>query len=185
MTWHLDTRAARMRTLVLVSTAGHCVNDLLFRQRAGSCRSRFPSWSRNHDPARPRRVLRRAVRVTAGDGVGARPPPRRALLRRRRARHRARGARALHADPLARAVRRRSTAACINIHHSFLPRFKGARPYHQAHDRGVKLIGATAHYVTSDLDEGPIIEQDVVRVDHSRTPSDARRDWARTRRAAP
>jgi formyltetrahydrofolate deformylase len=60
----------------------------------------------------------------------------------------------------------------INIHHSFLPSFKGARPYHQAHDRGVKLIGATAHYVTSDLDEGPIIEQEVARVDHGMSPSE-------------
>src|SRR6059036_1689972 len=61
---------------------------------------------------------------------------------------------------------------CINIHHSFLPGFKGARPYHQAHDRGVKLIGATAHYVTRDLDEGPIIEQETARVDHSMSPED-------------
>ncbi len=60
---------------------------------------------------------------------------------------------------------------CINIHHSFLPSFKGAKPYHQAYQRGVKLIGATAHYVTSDLDEGPIIEQDVERVNHSQTPA--------------
>ena len=64
----------------------------------------------------------------------------------------------------------------INIHHSFLPSFKGAKPYHQAHDRGVKLIGATAHYVTADLDEGPIIEQEVARVDHAVTPGGARRD---------
>jgi formyltetrahydrofolate deformylase len=65
---------------------------------------------------------------------------------------------------------RKLTGKCINIHHSFLPGFKGARPYHQAYDRGVKLIGATAHYVTSDLDEGPIIEQSVERVDHSYQP---------------
>ena len=64
---------------------------------------------------------------------------------------------------------RRLAGRAINIHHSFLPGFKGAKPYHQAHDRGVKLIGATAHYVTADLDEGPIIEQDVVRVSHTRT----------------
>ena len=67
-------------------------------------------------------------------------------------------------------VCRSCRAGSINIHHSFLPSFKGARPYHQAHERGVKLIGATAHYVTADLDEGPIIEQDVVRVDHTMTP---------------
>ena len=66
---------------------------------------------------------------------------------------------------------RRLSGRAINIHHSFLPSFKGARPYHQAHDRGVKLIGATAHYVTSDLDEGPIIDQDVARVDHTMTPA--------------
>jgi formyltetrahydrofolate deformylase len=69
-------------------------------------------------------------------------------------------------DPTCRALSGRA----INIHHSFLPSFKGARPYHQAHDRGVKLVGATAHYVTPDLDEGPIVEQDVVRVDHTMTP---------------
>jgi formyltetrahydrofolate deformylase len=64
---------------------------------------------------------------------------------------------------------RELSGRAINIHHSFLPSFKGAKPYHQAHDRGVKLIGATAHYVTADLDEGPIIEQDVIRVDHAHT----------------
>ena len=70
---------------------------------------------------------------------------------------------------------------CINIHHSFLPGFKGAKPYHQAHDRGVKLIGATAHYVTSDLDEGPIIEQDVERISHRDTPEDLVRKGPRHR----
>ena len=95
---------------------------------------------------------------------------------RRAGRHRAGRARALHADPVARAVRARSSGRIINIHHSFLPGFKGANPYKQAHARGVKLIGATAHFVTSDLDEGPIIEQNVVRVDHSRTRRRAGRD---------
>ena len=66
----------------------------------------------------------------------------------------------------------RLSGRIINIHHSFLPSFKGAKPYHQAHERGVKIIGATAHYVTADLDEGPIIEQDVERVDHRMTPED-------------
>jgi formyltetrahydrofolate deformylase len=71
---------------------------------------------------------------------------------------------------LSDAVCRELPGRIINIHHSFLPSFKGARPYHQAHDRGVKLVGATAHYVTPDLDEGPIVEQDVIRVDHTMTP---------------
>ena len=86
-------------------------------------------------------------------------------------RHRSRGAGALHADPVGR-LSAKLSGRCINIHHSFLPGFKGARPYHQAHERGVKLIGATAHYVTRDLDEGPIIDQDVERISHRDTPED-------------
>ena len=86
-------------------------------------------------------------------------------------RRRTGGARPLHADPLRR-PRRQLAGRCINIHHSFLPGFKGSKPYHQAHERGVKLIGATAHYVTSDLDEGPIIEQDVERITPPHTPDD-------------
>ena len=84
---------------------------------------------------------------------------------------RSRGAGALHADFVERDVGELS-GRCINIHHSFLPGFKGAKPYHQAYERGVKLIGATAHYVTSDLDEGPIIDQDVERISHRDTPDD-------------
>ena len=76
---------------------------------------------------------------------------------------------------LSDAMCQRLAGRAINIHHSFLPSFKGAKPYYQAHDRGVKLIGATAHYVTADLDEGPIIEQDVARVDHAMTPDDLAR----------
>jgi formyltetrahydrofolate deformylase len=92
------------------------------------------------------------------------------------------GAGALHADPVSNDLCASAEAGrAINIHHSFLPSFKGAKPYYQAHDRGVKLIGATAHYVTADLDEGPIIEQDVARVDHTHTVEDARRRRPRHR----
>ena len=82
------------------------------------------------------------------------------------------GARAVHAGAVARSCARGLEGRAINIHHSFLPSFQGARPYQQAHDRGVKLIGATAHYVTAELDEGPIIEQDVARVDHASSLED-------------
>ena len=172
MTWNLDVDGRRMRTLVLVSTAAHCLHDLLFRQQSENLPIDIVGVVGNHPDlaglAEFYGVPFHHIPVTAATKADAEA----ALL-------------ALVAEldvelvVLARYMQILSDDLCralagraINIHHSFLPSFKGARPYAQARDRGVKLIGATAHYVTGDLDEGPIIEQDVERVDHSRTAED-------------
>jgi formyltetrahydrofolate deformylase len=173
MTVKLDVVGRPLRTLVLVSTAAHCLNDLLFRERAGQLAVELPLVLSNHSElaglAEFYGVPFEAHSVTT--------PEEKAAFE----------ARVLAAVEefdielvvLARYMQILSPELCaalegrvINIHHSFLPGFKGANPYRQAHARGVKLIGATAHFVTSDLDEGPIIEQNVVRVDHSRTPAE-------------
>ena len=173
MSWKLDVVGRPLRTLVLVSTAAHCLNDLLFRQRAGQLAIELPVVLSNHpeldDLAKFYGVPFESHPVTS--------PQSKALFE----------ARILEVVEqhdielvvLARFMQILSPELCgqlagriINIHHSFLPGFKGANPYKQAHARGVKLIGATAHFVTSDLDEGPIVEQNVVRVDHSRTPAE-------------
>ena len=170
MTWRLDVVGRPLRTLVLVSTAAHCLNDLLFRQRAEQLAIEIPLVLSNHDKL--------------ADLAGFYGVPFEALPVTDAASKAAFEARVLAAVEehdielivLARYMQILSPELCaqlegrvINIHHSFLPGFKGANPYKQAHSRGVKLIGATAHFVTTDLDEGPIIEQNVVRVDHSRT----------------
>ncbi|PZE76088.1 formyltetrahydrofolate deformylase [Curtobacterium sp. MCBD17_019] len=171
MTVQLDVVGRPLRTLVLVSKAGHCMNDLLYRQRNGQLPIEVPLVLSNHPDL---------GELAAFYSV---PFEHRAVVDE--ASKRAMEARVLQAVEehdielvvLARYMQILSPELCaalagraVNIHHSFLPGFKGANPYRQAHARGVKLIGATAHFVTSDLDEGPIIEQNVVRVDHSRTP---------------
>jgi formyltetrahydrofolate deformylase len=170
MAWHLDVLGRPLRTLVLVSRAGHCLNDLLFRQRAGQLPIVVPAIVSNHPDLAPlaefygvpfhHLPVDRAVPGTR-EAAEARLLELAATLD-------------VELVVLARYMQVLSPALCealagriINIHHSFLPSFKGARPYAQAHERGVKIIGATAHYVTASLDEGPIIEQDVQRVDHA------------------
>ncbi len=170
MIWSLDVAGRKMRTIVMVSKAEHCVNDLLFRERAGTLPVDIVAVVGNHQTLKPLAEFYgkpfHFVPVTA-DTKGDAEAQLLGLVE------------TLDAElvVLARYMQilspELSTALhgrAINIHHSFLPSFKGARPYFQAHDRGVKLIGATAHYVTADLDEGPIIEQDVDRVDHTATP---------------
>lgn len=172
MTWRLDVVGRPLRTLVLASTAGHCVNDLLFRQRAGQLAIDVPLILSNHStleglagfygvpfesravtsPESKRAFEERVVEVVDEHDVEL------VVLAR-------------YMQILSPELCARLAGRAINIHHSFLPGFKGANPYKQAHARGVKLIGATAHFVTSDLDEGPIIEQNVVRVDHSHSPA--------------
>jgi formyltetrahydrofolate deformylase len=173
MQWKLDVVGRPLRTLVLVSTAAHCLNDLLFRERAGQLPIEVPLVLSNH-PALG------SLAEFYGVPFEAHPISSPA----ERDEFEARVLAAVEANDielvvLARYMQILSPGLCeklagriINIHHSFLPGFKGANPYRQAHARGVKLIGATAHFVTSDLDEGPIIEQNVVRVDHSRTPAE-------------
>ena len=157
----------RYRTLIMVSKHLHCLNDLLFRASTGALQIEIPAVVSNHPDAGP--LVRsygidfHHVPVTPDDQVRRRGAaawssstrPARDLV-----------VLARYMQVLSDDLCRQLSGRAINIHHSFLPSFKGARPYHQAFDRGVKLVGATAHYVTADLDEGPIIEQDVLRVDH-------------------
>ena len=169
----IDVVGRPKRTLILASTAGNCVNDMLFRQRGGQLPIEVPLVLSNHGTLR--------------DLVGFYGVPFESRPVTDAAGKAAFEARVIEAITehdielvvLARYMQILSPALCtllegraINIHHSFLPGFKGANPYKQAHARGVKLIGATAHFVTGDLDEGPIIEQNVVRVDHSRSPAE-------------
>ena len=176
MEWELHDTAVQPRALIMVSKAGHCLNDLLYRRAAESLRIDVPLVVGNHPDLAP---------LAAAHGVPFEHVPAGApgdMTAAQRSEGRLLDlVSELGIDfvVLARYMRILSPELCakmtgriINIHHSFLPSFKGARPYHQAHAHGVKLIGATAHYVTADLDEGPIIEQEVARVDHSDSPED-------------
>jgi formyltetrahydrofolate deformylase len=167
MEFELWDATAPYRTLIMVSKHLHCLNDLLFRTSTRSLQIEIPVVVSNHPDAEP--LVRsygldfRHIPVTPE----TKPEAEAELLKLVDDLD-------IHLVVLARYMQVLSDDACrrlsghaINIHHSFLPSFKGARPYHQAFDRGVKLVGATAHYVTGDLDEGPIIEQDVMRVDHT------------------
>nr|WP_068494832.1 formyltetrahydrofolate deformylase [Pseudoclavibacter helvolus] len=169
----LDEAGRPVRTLVLATKAGHCVNDLLFRQRSGHLQIDVPLVLANNealkDLAEFYRVPFEYLPVTGPDEKAAFEARILQVVEEQQ----------IELVVLARYMQILSPELCaelagraINIHHSFLPGFKGANPYRQAHARGVKLIGATAHFVTSDLDEGPIIEQNVVRVDHTRTPQE-------------
>ncbi len=160
------------RALIMVSRFGHCLNDLLYRHRIGalpidiraivSNHRDFYQLAASHDipfhylpvtPETKQRQEERLLELIEEETVGL------VVLAR-------------YMQVLSRNLCLKLEGQAINIHHSFLPSFKGARPYHQAHKRGVKLIGATAHYITPDLDEGPIIEQEVARVDHAMSPDD-------------
>jgi formyltetrahydrofolate deformylase len=174
MEWELHDTAVRPRALIMVSKAGHCLNDLLYRRAAESLPIDVPLVVGNH----PDLASLAAAHGVAFEHVPVDSTP----LSAERAEERLLWiVQEMGIDfmVLARYMRILSPSLCaklpgriINIHHSFLPSFKGARPYHQAHAHGVKLIGATAHYVTADLDEGPIIEQEVARVDHTSSPED-------------
>jgi formyltetrahydrofolate deformylase len=170
MTWHVDEADRRPRVLIMVSRQDHCLNDLLYRHKVGALAIDPVAVVSNHRDPEP------VARHYGVDFVHMPVTPERkraaedsllALIESTRA----------ELVVLARYMQILTNETCtalegraINIHHSFLPSFKGARPYHQAHERGVKLIGATAHYVTPDLDEGPIIDQQVTRVTHAMSP---------------
>jgi formyltetrahydrofolate deformylase len=167
MEYRLWGARAPYRTLLMVSGQLHCLNDLLFRHSTGSLQIDIPLVVSNHLDAEPLAKAFGIDYVHLPVTPDTKPAAEARLLELVE-RH------GIHLVVLARYMQVLSDDLCrelsgrvINIHHSFLPSFKGAKPYHQAHDRGVKLIGATAHYVTADLDEGPIIEQDVIRVDHN------------------
>ena len=172
MEWGIHDNAQRMKVLLMVSNFGHCLNDLLYRWRIGALPvdlvgvvSNHLTYQKvvvNHDlpfhhinvtKANKPQAEARLMEVVEGSGAEL------VVLAR-------------YMQVLSDDLCRKMSGRIINIHHSFLPSFKGANPYKQAYERGVKLIGATAHYVTADLDEGPIIEQDTVRVTHAQTPAD-------------
>jgi formyltetrahydrofolate deformylase len=172
MRWSLHTLAEPVRTVIFVSKEGHCLNDLMFRWKSGLLPLDIRAIISNH---------RDFYQLAAGYNVPFHHIPVTAASKpQAEARQleiiRNEGAElvvlARYMQVLSNDLCRELSGKAINIHHSFLPSFKGAKPYYQAHDRGVKLIGATAHYVTADLDEGPIIEQDVARVDHTDTVED-------------
>ncbi|GAA1768890.1 formyltetrahydrofolate deformylase [Kocuria aegyptia] len=158
------------RLLVMVSKSGHCLNDLIFRWRAGGLGGEIALVVSNHEELRPMAEAAGLPYIHLPVSPATKEEAEQQLLALVEehdidlvvlARYMQ-----ILSDDLCRALAGRA----INIHHSFLPGFKGARPYHQAYERGVKLVGATAHYVTADLDEGPIIEQEVIRVDHTHDP---------------
>ncbi|TGN62601.1 formyltetrahydrofolate deformylase [Nocardioides eburneiflavus] len=166
MAFELWAATAPYRTLIMVSKHLHCLNDLLFRASTGALQIEIPAIVSNHPDAG---ALARSYgidfhHVPVSPDTKAEAEARLMQLVDETGTHLVVLAR--YMQVLSDDLCRRLSGRAINIHHSFLPSFKGARPYHQAFDRGVKLVGATAHYVTGDLDEGPIIEQDVLRVDH-------------------
>ena len=172
MRWSLHAKAQLMRTVIMVSKEGHCLNDLLFRWKSGLLPLDIRAIVSNHREfyqlAASYNVPFHHIPVTAATKPQAEAKQFEIIQ--------AEGAElvvlARYMQVLSDDLCKKLSGKAINIHHSFLPSFKGAKPYYQAHDRGVKLVGATAHYVTADLDEGPIIEQDVARVDHSKTVED-------------
>jgi len=166
MRFELWDAAAPYRTLIMVSKHLHCLNDLLFRASTGALQIEIPAVVSNHPDggtlAASYGVPFHHVPVTAE----TKPEAEAELMRLVDSYDVDLVVLARYMQVLSDGLCRKLSGRAINIHHSFLPSFKGARPYHQAYDRGVKIVGATAHYVTGDLDEGPIIEQDVMRVDH-------------------
>ena len=173
MNWQLNDAGKKPRMTLMVSKIGHCLNDLLFRYRSGLLPVEIPAIISNHADfyqlAASYNIPFHHLPLIAGASVDAR------LAQEQRVMEIIDGT-GTDLVVLARYMQILSPQMCvalrgraINIHHSFLPSFKGAKPYAQAHERGVKLIGATAHFVTGELDEGPIIEQGVERVDHAMT----------------
>jgi formyltetrahydrofolate deformylase len=173
MDWQMRDRATKRRVMLLISKSDHCLVDILYRWRTGELAMLPTAVVSNH----PRetyagldlsgiafhhlpvtKATRREQESAIWDLVGQTGTDLVVLAR--------------YMQILSDDLTAKLAGRCINIHHSFLPGFKGAKPYHQAHERGVKLIGATAHYVTTDLDEGPIIDQDVERISHRDTPDD-------------
>ncbi len=173
MDWNLHAHNDRKKVLILASKSDHCLVDLLYRRRIGELRMDISGIISNHPRENfsstdladiPFHYLpvdrdNKAAQEDKIWNIFNETGSDLAVLAR-------------YMQILSAGMVDRLRGRCINIHHSFLPGFKGAKPYHQAHQRGVKLIGATAHYVTGDLDEGPIIEQDVERISHSDTPED-------------
>jgi formyltetrahydrofolate deformylase len=170
MSWRMADSRERQRVLIMVSQYAHCLNDLLFRNSVGELNLDVVAIVSNHEALKGIAdfygVPFHHIPVTPD----TKPEAEAALLDLVRKERVELVVLARYMQILSDDLCRQLEGRAINIHHSMLPSFKGARPYHQAHARGVKFIGATAHYVTADLDEGPIIEQEMLRVDHSSTP---------------
>lgn len=175
MNWQLHDAQKKPRVMLMVSKIGHCLNDLLFRYKSGLLPVDIPAIVSNHTDfyqlAASYNIPFHHLPLAPGASEEAKRAQEERVLEIARSAE-------IDLVVLARYMQILSPQMCealqgraINIHHSFLPSFKGAKPYYQAHERGVKLIGATAHFVTGDLDEGPIIEQDVERVDHAMNPA--------------
>lgn len=171
MVWHIDALGAPVRTLLLVSKQDHCLNDILYRWRAKHLNIDIAGILSNHETLRGfveaygipfhHLCIDEAAKTSSQMQIAARMERDDAEL----------AVLARYMQVLPAALCERYAGRIINIHHSFLPGFKGAKPYCQAYERGVKIIGATAHFATEDLDEGPIIAQDTVAIDHSFTPA--------------
>ena len=172
MTWNFYDTDEKPRVMLMVSRFGHCLNDLLYRWRQGFLPIEITSIVSNHrdfeEIASWHKLPYYYLPVTKEN----KPQQEKALFSLIETQEVDLVVLARYMQVLSDELCQKLKGRAINIHHSFLPSFKGAKPYHQAHARGVKLIGATAHFVTSDLDEGPIIDQDVERVDHSFSPDD-------------
>lgn len=169
MTLRVDDRAKRTRTMIMCSKAGHALNDLLFAQRAGTLPIDVPVIVSNHLDLKPMADFYGVEFVHLPVTKENKSQAEAELLSIADKYDIELVVLARYMQILSDSLCERMEGRVINIHHSFLPSFKGAKPYHQAYARGVKLIGATAHYVTADLDEGPIIDQEVTHVSHTRT----------------
>ncbi|MGE6791031.1 formyltetrahydrofolate deformylase [Pseudomonas guineae] len=172
MEWSLSNTSQPMRVLLMVSKFDHCLTDLLYRHQKGEIDMQITAIVSNHLDLRPmaeREGIRFIYLPVTKDTKAEQEA---ALMKIVDETQTQLVVLARYMQILSNDLCKQLSGRAINIHHSFLPGFKGAKPYHQAYTRGVKLIGATAHYVTSDLDEGPIIEQEVQRVDHAYLPDD-------------
>ncbi|AKM43441.1 formyltetrahydrofolate deformylase [Burkholderia contaminans FFH2055] len=174
MRWEMHDAAVKPRVVIMVSKIGHCLNDLLFRYRTGQLPIEIPAIVSNHKEfyqlAASYNIPFHHFPLIGGSSDAAKAAQEARVLEVIDEHQADLVVLARYMQILSPNLCKQLAGRAINIHHSFLPSFKGAKPYYQAFDRGVKLIGATAHYVTTDLDEGPIIEQEVERVDHSMTP---------------
>jgi Formyltetrahydrofolate hydrolase len=172
MNWEFRPYDAPMRTLIMVSKFDHCLQDILYRIQKGELNIEVTAVVSNHLDCRGL-VEREGIRyIHLPINADTKPQQEARLMEIVEDTRTELVVLARYMQVLSEDLCEQLRGRAINIHHSFLPGFKGAKPYHQAHERGVKLIGATAHYVTSDLDEGPIIEQSVQSVDHTNTAKD-------------
>ena len=170
MDWKIHDPKVAVKTVIMVSKYDHCLDDILYRRRKGEFNMEITAVVSNHQELRPMVEREGVPFIHLPVTADTKQRQEQRLLEIIEETESELVILARYMQILSDDLSKKLSGRCINIHHSFLPGFKGAKPYHQAYDRGVKLIGATAHYVTSDLDEGPIIEQVLTRVDHNYKP---------------